>query len=197
MTMDFFSLPSEEKETVVKLFEKNWVKGDPRECWIWKGSISRKGYGIFIIKHKINGRSYLNTYSAHRFSWINHWKLPIPSKLFCCHTCDVPICINPHHLVLGNLSSNILDAMNRDRLMKVKLITRLSIADAIVSGLSLRAVGRIFNITQPTIYRYLRTKEVRDKYGIIDLSHRRCKKKVMHGQQSIGDTPVHSIPNPV
>jgi len=179
----------------MKAFERNVEKGNPNECWIWKGKKRGSlGYGVFSIG---DGNLSYKNYGAHRFAWMLHWQLPIPPGLFCCHTCDVPRCVNPHHLVLGTAKTNALDMMNKDRKMKVKRHVRLAIADAIMGGLSQCKAVKRFKIPTTSIHRYLQCKEVRDKYGIIDLSHRWSKKKVMHGQQSISDTQVYSVPNPL
>lgn len=34
------------------------------------------------------------------------------------HTCDVPKCINPDHLILGTQKDNMQDAVNRGRIAK-------------------------------------------------------------------------------
>src|SRR5262249_6180928 len=120
MALDFFSLPREEKERAVRQFEKHAKKGSSHECWIWEGGINTRGYGEFVNHYKLNGIEKQQIYMAHRFSWMMHWQLPIPKGLYCCHTCDVRDCINPHHLVLGTARTNALDMMNKDRKMKVK-----------------------------------------------------------------------------
>lgn len=195
--IDFFSLPIEEKERVVRRLESNYKKGSKNECWIWERRVNYRGYGEFTVAHNINGRIKWQIYMAHRISWMIHWKLPIPTGLFCCHTCDVSDCVNPHHLVLGTARTNAIDMMSRDRKMKVKRHVRLAIADAVMSGMSQKKAAKKFNVPPTNVHTYLQCKEVRDKYGIIDLSHRWNKKKVMHGQQSISDTQIHSIPNPL
>ena len=51
---------------------------------------------------------------AHRYSWEIH-KGPIPDGLFVLHRCDVPACVNPSHLFLGNNQENVDDMMNKGR----------------------------------------------------------------------------------
>ncbi|MBW4482976.1 MAG: HNH endonuclease [Tildeniella torsiva UHER 1998/13D] len=93
--------------------ERLWsrvVKGERDECWEWKGTRNQKGYGTFAIR--INGKQI--RFIVHRLSYAlehNH----DPGKLFTCHRCDNPPCVNPHHLFLGTARANNLDAFRKGR----------------------------------------------------------------------------------
>lgn len=77
------------------------------ECWLWIGCINNKGYGkIFIDK--------VRTIYAHRLSYIIHHG-SIKQKMFVCHTCDNPACVNPDHLYLGNNTDNMQDCSRKNR----------------------------------------------------------------------------------
>lgn len=41
---------------------------------------------------------------------------PIPDGMMICHRCDVPACINPAHLFVGDNATNIKDAAAKGRL---------------------------------------------------------------------------------
>jgi len=72
--------------------ERFWSKvdqGDANACWIYKGKINNKGYGMFTVR----GKHVL----AHRFSYALT-KGPIPEGLSLDHLCKTTRCVNPGHL---------------------------------------------------------------------------------------------------
>ena len=88
-----------------------WKKVEKtNKCWIWKGGISGRGYGNFVIRQ---GKSVKN-YRAHRFSFlISTGKLP--NKKMICHKCDNTLCVRPSHLFLGDATVNALDMVKKGR----------------------------------------------------------------------------------
>lgn len=81
---------------------------DPSGCWLWLRSV-RDGYG----RTQYRGKKL----AAHRRSWELH-RGPIPPKLFVCHKCDVPLCVNPEHLFLGTHDDNMADMVAKARTTK-------------------------------------------------------------------------------
>lgn len=95
------------RKTVEQRFlDKTNVCGE-NECWEWKGSKSKDGYGKFVA---------LGNQLAHRVSWIIH-NGEIPKGLQVLHECDNPPCVNPKHLFLGTNHDNVLDKVKKGRLV--------------------------------------------------------------------------------
>ena len=80
-------------------------------CWLWCGATFdlRGGYGAATFrKFGIIGRR------AHRLAW-QIYRGPIPPKMHVLHHCDVPLCVNPDHLFLGNQAINMRDKVRKGR----------------------------------------------------------------------------------
>lgn len=79
----------------------------PEHCWIWVGAIADDGYGRFYLE----GTSV----RPHRYSLA--LKLGVaPERLpELMHECDVPLCVNPRHLGMGNRQSNMVDRQRKLR----------------------------------------------------------------------------------
>lgn len=75
-------------------------------CWLWTGSLNKKGYGKFSVSRR-------QWTAAHRVSWImTHGRRP--SK-FVLHRCDIPCCVNPDHLFEGDAKANAEDMVKKGR----------------------------------------------------------------------------------
>ncbi len=89
------------------------VEKIPGGCWLWHGSRTEKGYGLFGPCKAFPGRR------AHRIAY-HLFVGSIPDGLFVCHNCpggDNPSCVNPEHLFLGTNSDNIRDAYKKGRII--------------------------------------------------------------------------------
>ena len=83
-------------------FQLYYEEGDPNECWLWKGSKTPEGYGVF-------GRAY-----THRIAYERAYG-PIPDGMEVCHTCDTPSCVSPKHLFAGTSRDNTWDSLRKRR----------------------------------------------------------------------------------
>ncbi|MGL4610162.1 MAG: HNH endonuclease [Trueperaceae bacterium] len=88
--------------------QRFWAKVDKKadtECWLWLGGTTVYGHGLFWNQKLIR---------AHRFSYELHLG-DIPKGLELMHMCDVPGCVNPHHLTPGTHEDNMKDMVIKQR----------------------------------------------------------------------------------
>lgn len=136
-------------------FQSRFKQLSDDECWLWSGALFQNtGYGQFYYME--------STVLAHRFAYLI--KDPkFDQDLFVLHTCDNRRCVNPGHLYLGNHDKNMEDMTDRDRQAKgedngdsvlteedVRTIFELS-----AKGHSQRAIGRMVNISQASVWNVL------------------------------------------
>ena len=89
------------------------------QCWEWQGAKDKGGYG----KVK-NAR-------AHRVFYELYHKEPA-GKLFVCHECDNPGCVNPEHLFLGTALINKTDCVLKERAAEGEINGYSKLTDEVV-----------------------------------------------------------------
>ncbi len=77
-------------------------------CWLWLAGITG-GFGGYNSYGTISFEG--KQWKAHRASY-KAFKGAIPVGMEICHSCDMPICVNPDHLFIGTHLENMRD---RDR----------------------------------------------------------------------------------
>lgn len=119
---------------------------DENGCWIWKGSLSNKGYG------KTSYSKYV-----HRLSY-EAFVSEIPKGKCVLHKCDVTNCFNPEHLFIGSLSDNMKDMVEKGRNKDYKgskhpysKLTEeivLEIREKIKNGFTNRAISKEYGLNE-------------------------------------------------
>lgn len=131
--------------------ERFWAKVCRTEtCWLWTGSRMKHGYGHFRISQP---RSMIY---SHRLSFMLHNDVDIRGRVVR-HTCDVPACVNPAHLVLGTQNDNVQDMIRRNRGAKGTAVGKLlpaqvrEIRARLQAGERQQDIAKDYNISRPAI----------------------------------------------
>lgn len=88
-----------------ELFWSRVIKTDT--CWIWSRATDKQERARF----KLEGKRL----SVYHLSYMLTYNLPLYTKLYLCHACDNPRCVNPTHLFEGNDKINAQDMMRKGR----------------------------------------------------------------------------------
>jgi hypothetical protein len=77
------------------------------KCWPWKGRTTKK-YGRIDFKGA--------AWPASRLAYIiANGRIVGGNKMYVCHSCDNPPCVNPAHLWLGTAKDNVRDMVAKGR----------------------------------------------------------------------------------
>uniref|UniRef100_A0A6M3JQT0 Putative homing endonuclease n=1 Tax=viral metagenome TaxID=1070528 RepID=A0A6M3JQT0_9ZZZZ len=93
----------------MKLLRSKIIVGGPDDCWPWTGSVvnGSKPYGRVRVEGKLK--------LVHRVIYELYTGEELSDDIQVCHSCDNPICCNPHHLWTGTNEDNMLDKMVKRR----------------------------------------------------------------------------------
>lgn len=97
------------RSRIASFMERVSKRKTKKGCILWKGATIKHGYGGKF--YWIDGEYYL----AHRLAYIIEYG-KFNKKLFVCHKCDNPQCVNPKHLFLGTAKDNMQDRVNKKRI---------------------------------------------------------------------------------
>lgn len=153
-----------------------WPKvevGAAHECWLWIRGQFSTGYGAM----QFEGRAQHSNRIAYMLE-----KGPIPDGMVVMHTCDVRLCCNPEHLVLGTHKDNMADMAGKRRasrgdshwtrhspanlargsVVKGSKLTEGQIREMRklreVTGMSYDGLAKLYNIAKCTVARILHRK---------------------------------------
>ena len=142
-----------------RFWDKVNVKGD-NDCWEWKVSLFKDGYGQFWYKKK--------QIKFHRFAYAYYYDIEvfdIPSNKVIMHICDNRKCCNPNHLRIGTNQDNMDDMNNKNRNFEFKgennPKNKLTEKDVLIirnskGKLKLKELSKIYNVHYDTISRIWR-----------------------------------------
>lgn len=120
----------------VSRFWRMVATGSTDSCWPWLGDQDGHGYGIFTY----HGTRKPAHEMALSFT-IGEKRL---DGLDTCHSCDNPICCNPHHLRFGTRQSNVDDMFARGRNLVGEARANSKLTNAAVREMRLRrAMGAL------------------------------------------------------
>ena len=135
--------------------ERFWARVDrrgPDECWLFRRKHSRSE-DYYKTRFDDGTDEYV-----HRIAYTLS-KGPIPHGLVVRHSCDVPRCCNPDHLLIGTLLDNNQDKVDRNRQARgegagtVKLTAQqvVEIRQLVELGNSRRRLALRFGVATQTI----------------------------------------------
>jgi hypothetical protein len=86
------------------------------ECWDWRGSRDKDGYGFKTINGWGNRRTHRLAWAWANGMWRrNGGDISIPADAQILHSCDNPACVNPAHLSIGSCADNMRDKSRKGR----------------------------------------------------------------------------------
>lgn len=128
-------------------FENKCIPIPVTGCIIWLGHVGHSGHGQVFFKGKLE--------RTHRVAWIKKHGY-IPDGLSVLHKCDIPSCVNPDHLFLGDQLLNMQDMHSKGRAcIGVKhhqaKLTEDDVRKIIVDTRGVTLIAKDFGVTAPTI----------------------------------------------
>jgi hypothetical protein len=125
------------------------------ECLIWPFRTDRDGYGMCWSNNAHRRVHRIAFHLTH-----GHWPLPQGH-----HTCDVPACFNPRHIVEGTPRENMNDAITKDRYTRGERVNTAKLTSDLVHHIrsvyrfgSGGQLARQFGITIQEVHRIVMRK---------------------------------------
>lgn len=104
----------------LRFWSRTALTANPEKCWLWLGTVGTEGYGRIVVPN-------VGECGTHRYAYyLFNGRWPDPQ---CLHTCDVRLCVNPHHLWEGTQRDNMLDMVAKGRHGNKR--GRITMADAV------------------------------------------------------------------
>lgn len=127
-------------------------------CWMWTASQRTDGYGQLTVARV--------TLKAHHFMYFLFFGR-IPTEHCVLHRCDVPLCVNPDHLILGTQQDNVTDMISKGRHWskrgyKMKKLTTDSVTEIRASNEKVNVLALRYGCTRNTITRAQNRRTFKD-----------------------------------
>jgi len=117
--------------------------GDVSVCWEWKGKVNASdGRPYFTVD---NSRRPAYVYCLELFTGTIQKEDQVAR-----HSCDNPICCNPHHLVFGTHQDNMDDMKERERHGLPKIVLR-AIRVLLGEGKTQQEIADLYGVSRETI----------------------------------------------
>jgi hypothetical protein len=129
-------------------------------CWLWLGTTTKSGHGLIKCDGKLVG-THVVAY------WLDIGLWPGEDEVVR-HTCDVPNCVNPDHLLLGTKGDNNRDTIARHPGVAYMKLTQLQVDEIreLARSYSQPALAEMYQVNKSTISRIIHYKRrsVRSQY---------------------------------
>jgi len=131
-------------------------------CWLWTGAKDSNGYG------RVSKVSYGESL-AHRAIYSKTKNIRLNRKIYICHKCDFPSCVNPDHMIEGDQFVNLADAKAKGRRLgetpKIPIDVLEKVKAAIGSGSTQRSIAKTFGLSEATVSNIKHNRKI--NYGLI------------------------------
>ena len=135
------------------------------DCWLWRG-YTEKGYGRVFDGTRMRAAHDL------ALEWFSGE--PRPPGLDTCHSCNIPACVNPHHLRYDTRSSNVQDMLRAGRgnfIRKLSDATVVLIRERREAGATGRSLAKQYGVSESCITEIIRGHDRVKAGGPIRTTH--------------------------
>jgi hypothetical protein len=130
------------KNTPHDVFKHIDMTSMPDKCWEWKGKVNAK-----------DGRPYFTIEGKRRPAYaivLEVFKGEAQEGRVARHSCDNPICCNPHHLTWGSHQDNMNDMKERERHGLPKTVVR-AIRRLLGEGRTQQEIADLYGVSREAI----------------------------------------------
>lgn len=142
-------IPQLSEKDIARFWSKVDIRGAD-ECWLWKYSTNRLGYGKFQIGARYQVRAHRVAFTLMEGD---------PGTLMVLHTCDNPPCCNPYHLFKGGPDDNMTDKTQKGRASKGEQCRKKCRTAEVIEmrelhreGMSMNAISELYGVTRQNVW---------------------------------------------